>query len=82
MTVYGEDIPDSKVVEKILHTMSMKFGHVVTTIMESSNIDILLLAELQRMYRKSFNKILEKTEKVKEEAMKSQVNLNNVAESG
>lgn len=53
MTVYGEDIPDSKVVEKILHTMSIKFGHVVTTIMESSNINILLLAESQRMYRKS-----------------------------
>lgn len=82
MTVYGEDIPDSKVVEKILHSMSMKFGHVVTAIMESSNIDILLLAELQGCIESHVNKILEKTEKVKEEAMKSQVNLNNIVESG
>nr|KYP74180.1 hypothetical protein KK1_006848 [Cajanus cajan] len=29
MRVYGEDIPESKVVEKILRIMLMKFDHVV-----------------------------------------------------
>lgn len=30
MRVYGEDIPESKGLEKILRTMLMKFDHVVT----------------------------------------------------
>jgi len=61
MRVYGEDLPDSKVVEKILRTMLMKFGHVMTTIMESYNIDILSIAELQGCIESHVNKILEKT---------------------
>lgn len=82
MRVYGEDIQDSKVVEKILRTMPMKYDHVVTTILESHDTDTLSVAELQGSIESHVNRILEKTEKVKEEAMKSQVNLNNVAESG
>ncbi|CAI8608682.1 unnamed protein product [Vicia faba] len=46
MKVYGEDIPDSKVVEKILRTMSMKFDHVMTTIIESHDTATLSVAEL------------------------------------
>ncbi|GAU31766.1 hypothetical protein TSUD_22120 [Trifolium subterraneum] len=81
MRVYGEDIPDSKVVEKILRTMPMKFDHVVTTIIESHDTDTMSLAEMQGSIESHVNRILEKTEKVKEEALKSQVNLNNVGES-
>jgi hypothetical protein len=80
MRVYGEDIPDSKVVEKILRTMPMKYDHVVTTILESHDTDTLSVAELEGSIESHVNRILEKTEKVKEEALKSQVNLNNVAE--
>jgi len=81
MRVYVEDIPDSKVVEKILRTMPMKYDHVVTTILESHDTDTLSVAELQGSIESHVNRILEKTEKVKEEALKSQVNLNNVVES-
>lgn len=45
--MYREDISDNKVVEKILHITSMKFDHVVTTIIVSHNTDTLLVAELQ-----------------------------------
>ncbi|XP_058784201.1 uncharacterized protein LOC131658971 [Vicia villosa] len=82
MRVYGEDIPDSKVVEKILRTMPMKFDHVVTTIIESHDTDTLSVVELQGSIESHVNRILEKTEKVvKEEALKSQVNFNNTSES-
>ncbi|XP_050902619.1 uncharacterized protein LOC127114817 [Lathyrus oleraceus] len=82
MRVYGEDIPDSKVVEKILRTMPMKFDHVVTTIIESHDTDTLPVAELQGSIESHVNRILEKTKKVvKEEALKSQVNFNNTSES-
>ena len=37
MRVYREDIPNNKVVDKFLHTMLMKFDHVVTMIIESHN---------------------------------------------
>nr|KYP44927.1 hypothetical protein KK1_033561 [Cajanus cajan] len=81
MKVYGEDIPDSKVVEKILRTMPMKFDHVVTTIIESHDTDIMTVAELQGSIESHVSRILEKTEKVNEEALKSQVNLNNIDET-
>lgn len=60
--------------------MSVKVDHVVTTIMESHNIDTLSVVELQESIQSHVNKILEKTEKVNEEALKSQVNFNNVNE--
>jgi len=81
MRVYGEDILDSKAVEKIIRTMSMKFDHVVTTILESHDTDTLSVAELQRSIEIHVNIILEKIEKVKEEPLKIQGNLNNIAKS-
>lgn len=45
--------------------MSVKVDHVVTTIMESHNIDTLSVVELQESIKSHVNKILEKTEKVK-----------------
>ncbi|KAH1213965.1 hypothetical protein GmHk_14G041812 [Glycine max] len=72
MRVYGEDIPDNKVV---------KFGHVVTSIIKSHNIDTMTVVELQGSIERLVTRILEKTEKVSEEALKSQVNLNNVAKT-
>ncbi|XP_020232140.1 uncharacterized protein LOC109812561 [Cajanus cajan] len=80
MRVYGEDIPESKVVEKILRTMPMKFDHVVTTIIESHDTDIMTVAELQGSIESHVSRILEKTEKGNEEALKSQVNFTNIAE--
>ncbi|XP_072076479.1 uncharacterized protein [Arachis hypogaea] len=79
--VYGEDMSDSKVVEKILHTMPMKYDHVVTTILESHDMDTMTIAELQGTMKSHISRILEKSEKSIEEALKSLVNLNNVAES-
>ncbi|XP_052733740.1 uncharacterized protein LOC128196520 [Vigna angularis] len=80
MRVYGEDISESKVVEKILRTMPMKFDHVVTTIIESHDTDTMTVAELQGSIESHVSRILEKTEKGAE-ALKSQVNFNKVAES-
>ncbi|XP_072062078.1 uncharacterized protein [Arachis hypogaea] len=81
MRVYGEDMPDSKVVEKILRTMPMKYDHVVTTILESYDMDTITIAELQGTMKSHISRILEKSEKSTEEALKSRVNFNNVAES-
>ncbi|XP_016195744.1 uncharacterized protein LOC107636769 [Arachis ipaensis] len=81
MRVYGEDMPDSKVVEKILRTMPMKYDHVVTTILESHDIDTMTIAELQGTMKSHISRILEKSEKSTEEALKSRVNFNNVTES-
>ncbi|XP_072058192.1 uncharacterized protein [Arachis hypogaea] len=81
MRVYGEDMPDSKVVEKILRTMPMKYDHVVTTILESHDMDTMTIAELQGTMESHSSRILEKSEKSIEEALKSRVNFNNVAES-
>ncbi|CAI8602313.1 unnamed protein product [Vicia faba] len=67
MRVYGEDIPDNKVVEKILRTISMKFDHVVTTIIESHDTYTLYVAELQGSIESHFSRILENPEKVKKE---------------
>ncbi|XP_020224132.1 uncharacterized protein LOC109806162 [Cajanus cajan] len=80
MRVYGEDIPESKVVEKILRTMPMKFDHVVTAIIESHDTDIMTVAKLQGSIESHVSRILEKTEKGNEEALKSQVNFTNIAE--
>ncbi|XP_057719732.1 uncharacterized protein LOC130934162 [Arachis stenosperma] len=81
MRVYREDMPDSKVVEKILWTMPMKYDHVVTTILESHDMDTMTIAELQGTMESHISRILEKSEKSTEEALKSRVNFNNVAES-
>lgn len=73
---------DSKVVEKSLRTMSMKFDHVVTTIIKSHDTNTLFVAKLQGRIESHVNRILEKTKKVvKEESLKSQVNFNNTTES-
>lgn len=61
MRVYGENILDSKVVEKILCTMEMKFDHVVTTIIKSYNTYTFSVAEFQGSIENHDNKILEKT---------------------
>lgn len=76
LSVYGENIMDNKVVEKSLCNMLMKVDHVVTTIMELHDIDTL-----QGSIESHVNRILQKTEKAKEEALKSQVNFNNINES-
>lgn len=59
------NILDNKMVEKSQCNMSLKVDHVVTTIMESHNIDTLSVVELQESIKSHVNKILEKTEKVK-----------------
>ena len=63
MRIYGEEIPESKVVEKILYTMPIKFDHVVTTIIESHDIDKMTVAKLQESIESHVTRILEKTEK-------------------
>ncbi|KAF7821882.1 U-box domain-containing protein 32 isoform X1 [Senna tora] len=80
MRIYRENIPDGKVVEKILHTMPIKYDHVVTTIIESHNLEEMSVAELQGSMESHVSRILEKTEKPVEEALKSHVTLNNAIE--
>ena len=63
MRVYGEKTPYSKVVEKILHSMPMKYDHVVTKILESRDIDTMTITQLQGSIESHVSKILEKTEK-------------------
>ena len=53
---------------------------MVTIILESSDIDIMMIAKLGSI-ESHIRRILEKTEKSIEEALKSQVNLTNDAES-
>ncbi|XP_072064502.1 uncharacterized protein [Arachis hypogaea] len=81
MRVYGEDMPDSKVVEKILRTMPMKYDHMVTTILESHDMDTMMITELQGTMESHISRILEKSERSTKEALKKRVNLSNVAES-
>ncbi|XP_061996268.1 uncharacterized protein LOC133714197 [Rosa rugosa] len=47
MQVYGEDMQDAKVVEKILRSLTEKFYYVVCSIEESKDIDSLTVDELQ-----------------------------------
>jgi len=70
MRVYREDIPESKVVEKILRTLPIKFNHVVTIIIKSHDIDTMTVVELQGSIESHVSRILEKTKKVDEEPSK------------
>jgi hypothetical protein len=47
MRIYGEDMQDVKVVEKILCSLTEKFNYVVCSIEESKDIDALIVDELQ-----------------------------------
>jgi hypothetical protein len=71
MRVYGEDIKENKVVEKILRTMPMKFDHVVTTIIESDNINKMTITKLQSSIESHISRILEKTDNSNDKALKS-----------
>ncbi|KAF7827318.1 Retrovirus-related Pol polyprotein from transposon TNT 1-94 [Senna tora] len=74
---YERKYPDRKVVEKMLRTMLIKYDHVVTTIIESHNLEDVSVAELQGSMESHVSRILEKTEKPVEEALKSQVEAGN-----
>ena len=45
--VYGEDMQDVKVVEKILRSLTENFNYIVCSIEESKDIDALTVDELQ-----------------------------------
>jgi len=53
MRVYKEDIPKSKLQEKILRTLPMKFDHMMTLIIESHNTDTMAVAKFAENHRKS-----------------------------
>ncbi|RDX82724.1 hypothetical protein CR513_36460, partial [Mucuna pruriens] len=70
MKVYREEIPDNKVVDKIMCTMLIKFHYVVIIIIQS-HTDAMTIAKLQGSIESHVSKILEKTRKVNEEALNS-----------
>ena len=43
----GEDMPDKKLVEKIMHTLTEKFTYVVVSIEESKDTDNISIDELK-----------------------------------
>ncbi|XP_038896697.1 uncharacterized protein LOC120084959 [Benincasa hispida] len=47
MRIYGEDMQDVKVVEKILRSLTEKFNYIVCSIEKSKDIDTLTIYELQ-----------------------------------
>ncbi|XP_058753105.1 uncharacterized protein LOC131626290 [Vicia villosa] len=49
MQIYGEDMSDVKVVEKILHSLTKKFNYIVCSIEESKEIDAFSIDELQSL---------------------------------
>lgn len=56
----GEDMPDSKIVEKILRTLTDKFTYVVVSIEESKDTSIMTIDELQSslsVHEKKFKKV-------------------------
>ncbi|KAG6490390.1 hypothetical protein ZIOFF_051686 [Zingiber officinale] len=75
--LYGDKIGDDAVVEKILRTIPLKYDHVVASIQESHDIELLTIAELKGMIESHIDRIEAKTETpANEEALKSQVTLN------
>lgn len=47
MRIYGEEMPDVKVIEKILRYLTKKFNYIVCSIEESKGIDDFSIDELQ-----------------------------------
>ena len=43
----GEDMPDKKIVEKIMHTLTKKFTYVVVSVEESKDTDNISINELK-----------------------------------
>ena len=43
----GEDMPDKKIVEKIMHTLTEKFTYVVVAVEESKDTDNISIDELK-----------------------------------
>jgi hypothetical protein len=56
----GEDMPDVKIIEKILRSLTEKFNFVVCSIEESKDIDKLTVDELQASLLVHEQKVVEK----------------------
>lgn len=54
---HGEQMQDITIVEKILHSMSVKFNYIVFSIEESKDIDQLSVDELQSLLLVHLQKI-------------------------
>ncbi|XP_051133115.1 retrovirus-related Pol polyprotein from transposon RE1 [Andrographis paniculata] len=79
MRLYRDKIEDGPVVEKVLRTMPMKYDHVVASITESHDTELLSVEELKGMIESHIDRIAAKTEVPIEEALKSQITLNSNA---
>ncbi|GAA0149520.1 hypothetical protein LIER_08671 [Lithospermum erythrorhizon] len=73
--LYGDEIRDGAVVEKILRTIPIKYAHIVASITESHDTQQLSVVELKGMMESHIERVKGKAEPLIEEALKSQVTL-------
>ncbi|GAA0165159.1 hypothetical protein LIER_20631 [Lithospermum erythrorhizon] len=71
MRLYGDEIRDGAMVEKILRTIPIKYDHIVASITESHDTQQLSVAELKGMMESHIERIEGKGEPSMEEALKS-----------
>nr|XP_029116370.1 uncharacterized protein LOC109506093 [Elaeis guineensis]XP_029116372.1 uncharacterized protein LOC109506093 [Elaeis guineensis] len=82
MRIFGEDISDQKVVEKVLRSLSQKFDHVVIAIEESKDLSACSLNELMGSLLAHEQRINRSSEKNIEHAFLSKVEITNKSKNG
>ncbi|PON49260.1 hypothetical protein PanWU01x14_231350, partial [Parasponia andersonii] len=74
MKIYGEDVPDKKIVDKILISLPEKFDSKVSVIEETKDTSKLSLQELMGSLKSFEQRMLRHSEKPVESAFPSKLN--------
>ncbi|KAK2984276.1 hypothetical protein RJ640_003835 [Escallonia rubra] len=72
----GEEMEDSRVVEKILRSLNPKFDHVIVAIEESNNTETMTVDELSRKLQVHEDKIKRRNKEPIEQALQAKMNIN------